>query len=215
MEDCYILNHDCIHCLQNIGYIEFKSYFHIKLIHKLFYFDRNQIFSLNICVINDEHKIPSNTLLQNLTSLFIKYDNTIYKSFFWNIETKYLQKLSIKINWSRSSVDNFSILPSLTYLKIDSVAGLSWLYLAYHTNLKYLNLHNVKFDHNSDIYFQSSTNLISLIRSMDDTSDGRVVLNYKNNSRLKYLKLKNITLVGLHCMTQLETKILENIETIC
>lgn len=213
MEDVYILNHDCIRVVQNIEYVKLKYYFNIQLIHKLFYSDLNPIRSLHIEVHNYNNsinqRIRSNS--NNLTSL--KIECNLFSKDIIELNFIHLQKIKIVTDPETSgNIPTFSVLLNLTYLSISSMNKMNYnaLNLKHCTHLKYLKLRNVIFNNNNE-YFEKAINLMSLIRIFAELGSGEVKLHYQNNSRLKYLKLNKIKRVELHGMTQLETKILNDV----
>lgn len=212
MQDIYCLNFDCIGCFQNTSYIKLNIYVNLRMISKSFYFQQHNISSLCIKINKYQPGIEKlNTLnLNNLTSLKIKCNSFSKRDeyiFNVTINAYNLQKLNMSMKCSDDNVIKFQKFTKLTYLKINyrEYNTCMEIDLSNCTNLKYLNLTNVQFG--SDAYFEQSTNLRSLIRSCTYRKRGSVVLS--NNSKLIYLKLKNIARVNVMNMTQLKTKILE------
>lgn len=220
MEDVYVLNYDCIRVIQNTSYIKLKCYFHVRLINKLFYAERNPISSLFIETMyyNDQ---MNESCFQNLTSLKIKCKKFPTEKI--NMNLIHLQKLKIVVDRGRKRYTDYvkdcRVLSNLTHLSIsfydiqDSEKIIRFD-LKDCTHLKYLKLTNVIFENNSTRYFEKSTNLLSLIRIFTKYIGGEVILHHENNSNLKYLKLHRIKNVELYGMTQLKTKIFESVENV-
>lgn len=219
MEDIYTLNYDCIECMLNFEYSKYTYIFNLRSINKWFCSRSFQQMS-SLCVEIDEYRNEIKQLIkfkyrEHLTTLKIRrYPYSIVKSeeeSFWKGLSK-LKKLTLYVGNARSrKIYNHVIFTNLTYLKIKAPGSTGDFNLKYFYNLRYLRVHNMVLNCSTN-YFSNLTNLVSLIRTMNDMKElCSVHLRYQYHSNLKYLKLNNIGDINLRNMTQLKTKIINDV----
>lgn len=209
MEDIYIFNYDCIQCVLNFDYLEFTYHSNIRFINKYFLKTSSKMFSAYYFFI----PLIQLNLPNRLTSLQFKCLSFPSQNSPYNLWEQFinLQKLDIQITNASVWMEHFPITLNLTYLKIKCVNGYECFSFDGCKNLRCLNLNNVTIC-SWDSYSRKLTNLETLIHKYPYKS--KVILLHACHSNLKYLKLNNLNSLSLLGMTQLQTKILSNINDI-
>lgn len=214
----YYFNYDCIHCLLTFEHVNLTFYRNIKLITKSFHSISISISTLCIEKINYSDALQQlNGFIYRsdyLTSLKIKCtaihtDKKEYENI-WKYFTN-LKKLYICIQCSFDDLRYYPISTNLTYLNLRCIHDTMLIEPNHPENILCLKLYNMTLKMSGNC-FNRFTNLNSLTRDfLHDAKIGMTLMS-KYNSKLTYLKLNNIDFVDLNRMTQLETKILSNIQ---
>lgn len=163
---------------------------------------------------NDNKIFHTLNCLYNLVKLKMKTINYVVQ----NIEHASLTNLkSLTINVTRNQSTLYVSIghPNLTYLKISVCKNTSSCKLDIHrqTNLLSLKILNI-YMRCADNYFKQATDLRVLKLCGSFWFGSYLELSYQYNSKLTYLKICSYDHVTLNYMTNLKTKILNNVKMI-